>query len=343
MGKDIGPVVDGGHEQDDGPFGKRRANGLCRILAVHARHQPVNEGDAIGPSLARGVAAEPYGLSDRGRRYGIKLKFPEHTAEDVPREFIVVNNEDAFSMQRMGGEEQAAFRDGHRAELRRKDKVAAMPRRAPHMDFPAHEVHEAFADGEPQPRAAVAPGRGVVRLRERFEKVADLFGRHADARIADGEAETCFAPFVELLRDGNKDVAGLCELDGVAYEVQQDLGKPERVPFQYRWDVRADPGQQLKPLFGGAEIRNGGDLFQHLFQLEVGMFHFELARFDLGEIQNVVDNAQQGVRRCADLGEVVPLAGRELGLQRQMGHADDAVHGRTDFVAHVGEKIALGA
>ena len=43
------------------------------------------------------------------------------------------------------------------------------------------------------------------------------------------------------------------------------------------------------------------------------------------------------------LGEVVPLAGRELGLQRQMGHADDAVHGRTDFVAHVGEKIALGA
>ena len=64
---------------------------------------------------------------------------------------------------------------------------------------------------------------------------------------------------------------------------------------------------------------------------------------DLGEIQNVVDNAQQGVRRCADLGEVVPLAGRELGLQRQMGHADDAVHGRTDFVAHVGEKIALGA
>ena len=90
-------------------------------------------------------------------------------------------------------------------------------------------------------------------------------------------------------------MAGLCELDGVAYEVQQDLGKPERVPFQYRWDVRADPGQQLKPLFGGAEIRNGGDLFQHLFQLEVGMFHFELARFDLGEVQRVVDDVEQGV------------------------------------------------
>lgn len=84
------------------------------------------------------------------------------------------------------------------------------------------------------------------------EKVADLFGRHADARIADGEAETCFAPFVALLRDGNKDVAGLCELDGVAYEVQQDLGKPERVPFQYRWDVRADPGDSSSSPFSAA-------------------------------------------------------------------------------------------
>ena len=105
MGEDIGPVVDGGHEQDDGLLGKRRAKGLCRILAAHARHQPINEGDAIGLSLTRRVAAEPDGLFTRGRRYGIKLKFPEHTAEDVPRELIVINNEDAFSMQRMGGEE----------------------------------------------------------------------------------------------------------------------------------------------------------------------------------------------------------------------------------------------
>lgn len=61
--------------------------------------------------------------------------------------------------------------------------------------------------------------------RERFEKVADLFGRHADARIADGEAETCFAPFVALLRDGNKDVAGLCELDGRCLRGSAGSGK----------------------------------------------------------------------------------------------------------------------
>ena len=33
----------------------------------------------------------------------------------------------------------------------------------------------------------------------------------------------------------------------------------------------------------------------------------------------------------------------ELGVERELGHADDAVHRRADFVAHVGEKLALRA
>ena len=30
-------------------------------------------------------------------------------------------------------------------------------------------------------------------------------------------------------------------------------------------------------------------------------------------------------------------------LERQFGHADDAVHGGADFMAHVGQEFALGA
>ena len=33
----------------------------------------------------------------------------------------------------------------------------------------------------------------------------------------------------------------------------------------------------------------------------------------------------------------------ELGVQQQLRHADDAVHGRPDLVAHVGQEVALGA
>ena len=32
----------------------------------------------------------------------------------------------------------------------------------------------------------------------------------------------------------------------------------------------------------------------------------------------------------------------EPAFEKQIGHAENAVHGRADFVAHVGEKLALG-
>ena len=33
----------------------------------------------------------------------------------------------------------------------------------------------------------------------------------------------------------------------------------------------------------------------------------------------------------------------EVGVEQQLGHADDAVHGRADLVADVGEELRLGA
>ena len=39
----------------------------------------------------------------------------------------------------------------------------------------------------------------------------------------------------------------------------------------------------------------------------------------------------------------VALLGGEVGVERQVGHADDAVHRRANLVAHVGEELALGA
>ena len=40
--------------------------------------------------------------------------------------------------------------------------------------------------------------------------------------------------------------------------------------------------------------------------------------------------------------QILALLGVEVGIERQLGHAEDAVHGRADFVAHVGQEIALG-
>jgi hypothetical protein len=44
-----------------------------------------------------------------------------------------------------------------------------------------------------------------------------------------------------------------------------------------------------------------------------------------------------------DRRQQLALLRRQLGFQRQIGHADDAVHRRADFVAHVRQEVALGA
>ncbi|MNE36804.1 hypothetical protein D3C80_1306320 [compost metagenome] len=69
----------------------------------------------------------------------------------------------------------------------------------------------------------------------------------------------------------------------------------------------------------------------------------ELARLDLGEVEYVVDDAEQRSTRVVDLRDVVTLLGVQRGLQRKVGHSDDRIHRRTDLVAHVGEEIAFRA
>ncbi len=69
----------------------------------------------------------------------------------------------------------------------------------------------------------------------------------------------------------------------------------------------------------------------------------EGARFDLGEIQDVADQREQGLARLADRLHIGALFGPQFGLQQQARHAQDAVHRRADLMAHRGEKAGLGA
>ena len=84
-------------------------------------------------------------------------------------------------------------------------------------------------------------------------------------------------------------------------------------------------------------------LAQSVAQQEIFRKQLQLAGLDLRKIQDVVDEPEQGFAGTFHGGEIIALLPGERGVQRQLGHADDAVHRRADFVAHVGEKVALGA
>ncbi len=67
----------------------------------------------------------------------------------------------------------------------------------------------------------------------------------------------------------------------------------------------------------------------------------EFAGFDLREIENVVDQVEQAERGALRHEQVFALLRIQLGIEDQLRHAENAIHRRPDFVAHVREKLAL--
>ena len=71
-----------------------------------------------------------------------------------------------------------------------------------------------------------------------------------------------------------------------------------------------------------------------------------LARFDLGDVQDVVDHRQQMLAGGADLLQVGNLlsAAVKLGILKQdLAVADHRVEWRAQLVAHLGQEFGLGA
>ena len=100
---------------------------------------------------------------------------------------------------------------------------------------------------------------------------------------------------------------------------------------------------EVQFLFGGLGRQKFEGLLDTGPQIERMLFKIQLARLDLREIQDVVDDRHQGVGGAVNGFDVVALFVGQLRVQQQSGHAGDAIHGRADFVAHIGDELRLGA
>ena len=73
-------------------------------------------------------------------------------------------------------------------------------------------------------------------------------------------------------------------------------------------------------------------------------FEFELAGFDLGEIEDVIDDIEQRAAGLVDGVGIAALAVIQAGrMAQQLRHAEHAVHRRADLMAHARQELALGA
>ncbi len=100
--------------------------------------------------------------------------------------------------------------------------------------------------------------------------------------------------------------------------------------------------EQMDTLGPGAFGKDRGDIGQEAVDDHGCFLQDELPGFYLGDIEDVVDDSQQVPGRCVYRVESFYLLGGDAFASKQVRHADDAVHRRADFMAHVGEEGALG-
>ena len=179
-------------------------------------------------------------------------------------------------------------------------------------DGSTHSLHQQPADGQTEARAAIAAGGGRVRLGKRSNSRSAVLAVHTDARIGHLELHDHAAlgdPVDQ--RSAQHHFAGLGELDGVAGQVQQDLPQPRRRRPAARRAPRVESTHQLqalapRPTRPPARATSS----RQSAQVEVDRLQLQLARFDLREIEDVVDDAEQRLARRPDAVGVVALRRR---------------------------------
>ena len=110
-----------------------------------------------------------------------------------------------------------------------------------------------------------------------------------------------------LAGDRHQHVAALSELDSVIDEVYEDLPEAQRITHEVRRDVVLRGDEELEILFVCLLADDVRQIVENVFELEVGFLDVELTGLDLGEIEDVIDDAEQRLRGRLHLVEVVGL------------------------------------
>ncbi|MNH01334.1 hypothetical protein D3C79_605510 [compost metagenome] len=313
-----------------------------RLHPVHARHPPIHQHQVIGQVLALGLHQHRQGHSATVGHIHLDPEAAGHAVQDLAGAGVVVDHQRPHTAQLVQGKHAPwqqivlAAKDGRKMEGR------AEPRHAVHPDTPAHQLDQAFGDGQPQPGAPVFAGDRAVGLAKGLEYPLALFGAHANAGIAHPEMQLQLVTLIAEQLGTDHYLAALGELHGIVAKVDQDLPQPQRIPHQRGRQVDGGVEQQLEALVLGTQAYHVGKIIQHILQMERDQLQIHLAGFDLREVEDVVDDAEQVLRRAMHLLDVVALTTIQLCTQRQMAHTDDGVHRGADLVAHIGEEGTLG-
>jgi hypothetical protein len=195
----------------------------------------------------------------------------------------------------------------------------------------------------PRPVPPWRPCRTLLGLLELGEDAVDGMSRNAWAGVAHRETEHGGVAGARFRRDVERqtDAARLRELDGVAHQVHQDLADAHLVADHGPRHLGRSQPADRQTLVAGPRRQQLDHALGCVGDLERRRPELDLAGLDLGEVEHLIDQRQQCIGRGRDGAGISALLGRELGVEQEAGHAENAVHRRSDLVAHRGEEARL--
>ncbi len=210
-------------------------------------------------------------------------------------------------------------------------------------------ARQALRDHQAEAAAAEQTRRLGARLDEGGEQPAQCRGRDARTAVLDLEHQPDPARRRRAGSRAHGDVAGRGELDRVADQVDQDLAQPARIQA----DSGRRAGQKLaaegEPALARPRLELQAQPVEEGGEIDIDRGELEPAGVDPAEIENVVDQGEQGLGGFQGAVEIAPLLGVQGRVAQQARHADHTVHRLADLVAHhrqeagPGEARLLGA
>ena len=179
-------------------------------------------------------------------------------------------------------------------------KGAAVAHFALHVDLAAHQFGELPGNGQSEARPFDGPLGCRFRPGEGFEEAVQIAWIDADPRILHGDAKHRLA--LHLLAadsQGDKPLVGV--LHGIGQEVDHHPLDVEGVAVKGAGQIAVHLGLEHQPFSGGAFPANHHQVKDEVHRLVVLLHELQLARFDFGQIQDVVDQAEQGLARDLDV------------------------------------------
>ena len=165
---------------------------------------------------------------------------------------------------------------------------------------------------------------------ERRENGLQAIGCNADPGVGYGDLQSAFS-----LARAERHRSGGGKLDRIAQQVQDNLPQPQRVPADQAGQIAGDFKPQVQPALLRQRKIERDAATQHMAQVERLLRRLDIADFDFRNVENVVEQAHHRLARFDNQFGVAPLGFRQVAIGEQFGKAQNPVHGRAYFVAHV--------